>query len=375
MSISYPEIIKFIRQKDYKFVKELGQGACGKTILIHDTTIDENFVCKKYAPVTGEYHAELFQNFIREIKLLYQVYHKNIVRIYNYHLLPEHGTGYIIMEHVDGDNIDSYAECNPDRINELFIQTIDGFRHLEVNGILHRDIRPHNIIIHNNGTVKIIDLGFGKHVKAPKDFDKSISLNWWCDLPFEFQADIYNFSTEVYFVGKLFERILSENRIKSFKYNEILTKMCQRNPNDRVNGFIEVDKIMAGNKFIEIEFSTTEIDAYQSFSELLASLIIKIEHNSTYIDNHETIIVKIEDTYKNAMLEKNLPNAAQIARCFINGTYYHKRTDFPVRIIKDFLMVIKEVSPEKQRIIMRNIKTKLDSIERYSNIDFDDVPF
>ena len=44
------KIVEFLRQRDYKFVKELGQGACGKTVLLHDDMNDEYFVCKKYCP-------------------------------------------------------------------------------------------------------------------------------------------------------------------------------------------------------------------------------------------------------------------------------------------------------------------------------------
>lgn len=48
------EIIKFIRQKDYKFIKEIGQGGFGKAVLLKDETIDSLFVCKKYAPYSAE---------------------------------------------------------------------------------------------------------------------------------------------------------------------------------------------------------------------------------------------------------------------------------------------------------------------------------
>ena len=86
------KIIEFIRIRDYKLLKELGQGACGKTVLLHDDFIDENFVCKKYCPFSEDHRQELFTNFIREIKLLHQVYHENVVRVFNYYLslLPQH---------------------------------------------------------------------------------------------------------------------------------------------------------------------------------------------------------------------------------------------------------------------------------------------
>jgi len=42
--------IKFLRQKDYKYIDDIGQGGTGRTILIEDELINESFVCKKYSP-------------------------------------------------------------------------------------------------------------------------------------------------------------------------------------------------------------------------------------------------------------------------------------------------------------------------------------
>ena len=49
------DIVKFIKSKDFKFVEELGRGACGKTVKLYDEVIDEYFVCKKYEPYFEEY--------------------------------------------------------------------------------------------------------------------------------------------------------------------------------------------------------------------------------------------------------------------------------------------------------------------------------
>lgn len=170
--------IEFIRKRDYKFIKELGQGACGKTVLLYDDMINEHFVCKKYHPFSETHRQELFSNFVREIKLLHQVHDTNVVRVFNYYLYPDQLTGYILMEFVDGTDVEDYLKNAPEKINEIFLQVINGFRYLEANNILHRDIRPQNLMVTNTDNVKIIDLGFGKKIEQSKDFDKSISLNW-----------------------------------------------------------------------------------------------------------------------------------------------------------------------------------------------------
>ena len=202
------KIIQFLRTRDYRFIKELGQGACGKTVLLHDDLINERFVCKKYVPLAEADRQTLCSNFVREIKLLHQVAHRNVVRVFNYYLYPRELAGFILMEFVEGADIEEYLAEFPEKINELFLQVVNGFSYLEGNNILHRDIRPQNILVRNDGIVKIIDLGFGKLIENSRDFDKSISLNWWCEPPKEFGDGVYDFSTEVYFVWNLFSQII-----------------------------------------------------------------------------------------------------------------------------------------------------------------------
>ena len=47
------KLVTFLRRKDYVLVKELGQGACGRTVLLRDELLDQDFVCKKYSPLPG----------------------------------------------------------------------------------------------------------------------------------------------------------------------------------------------------------------------------------------------------------------------------------------------------------------------------------
>ena len=63
-------VIEFVRKRNYVLVRELGQGACGKTVLLRDDVIDELFVCKKYSPYYKEHKQEFFVIFFREFKLL-----------------------------------------------------------------------------------------------------------------------------------------------------------------------------------------------------------------------------------------------------------------------------------------------------------------
>ena len=57
-------LIEFLRVKDYLLEQQLGQGACGLTVVLYDPVINERFVCKKYSPIREDLKNVLFLNFV-----------------------------------------------------------------------------------------------------------------------------------------------------------------------------------------------------------------------------------------------------------------------------------------------------------------------
>lgn len=375
------DIVRFLRTRDYLFVSELGRGACGRTVLLRDEVLGQLFVCKKYSPLEGLDRQMLFQNFLREIKLLHDLNHANVVRIFNYHIYPDHLAGYIVMEQVVGSDLAEHLSSSPEQINEVFEQVVDGFAHLESNKILHRDIRETNIMVSDQGIVKIIDLGFGKRVHTVDDFDKSISLNWWCVLPAEFEHGIYDFQTEVYFVGKLFEKIIQDYAIDHFKYSNVLSLMCQRSPKDRAQSFADVQGSIVGNLFLEIDFSDSERRAYKYFADSVTERLVSLQHGKLNQDI-ERLKTGLETAYRTVMLEEFIPDAAVVLTLLINGAYSYRRFGFPVKALKGFVRLLKSVSTEKQRILLSNLNNRLNAVDPYvekvatgfDDMD-DDIPF
>lgn len=368
-----PEEITFLRKRDYRFVRELGAGACGRTVLLHDPEIDEHFVCKKYAPASEAWRERLFTNFLNEIKVLHRVYHRNVVRVFNYYVFKDRFAGYILMEHIDGTEIDRCLAEHPEDAGAIFTQVISGFRHLEENRILHRDIRPANILIRNDGVAKIIDFGFGKAIARSRDFDRSISLNWWCDTPDEFAAGRYDFATEVYFVGKLFEAAVGDYAIEDFPYLPLLGKMCQKNPSARISSFVEIDQAVSAAGLSPDEFSKEEIMVYRRFSSEVHAAITKIESTAQFESEVAKIELQLEQVYRSCMLEEKVPDAALVLRCFLRGQYFLRRDGLSVGVLKEFVSLLKSCSKAKKNTVISNLQTKLNSRPKYSAPE--DVPF
>ncbi len=368
------KVIEFIRKKDFRFVKNIGQGGTVKTVLLKDEIIDESFVCKKYSPYYEKHKDVFFSNFVEEIKILHKIYHKNIVRVFNYYLYPDLKTGYILMEYVKGQDLKEFISKNPHLLNDIFAQTLRGFNYLEKNNILHRDIRPENILVSEEGIVKIIDFGFGKRIKFEDDFDKSITLNWRFSPPNDFKNKIYDFRTEIYFVGKLFEEIIRENLIENFTFTNILNDMIKTDIDKRINSFTLINRRVISDENIGIEFSEDNKEIYKRFASGLTSIFNKIEQGAEYVTDIDKIISGLESVYRNSILEDYIQNPNSISQCFVNGGYYFKSPEFELNILRDFIKFINSVSIDKKRIILNNLWQRLDSIKRYRE-ESDDLPF
>jgi serine/threonine-protein kinase len=367
-------IIEFLRKKDYIFLKNVGQGGTGKTVLIKDEIIDEVFVCKKYSPFYEHNKEQYFKYFIDEIKILHKIYHRNIIRVFSYYLYPEQITGYILMEFIKGKQINDFLKENPDKLNDLFMQAIEGFGYLEQNGILHRDIRPENILVSKNGTLKLIDFGFGKTISFDNE-DNSVSLNWRYDKPNEFVNKIYDTKSEIYFLGKLFEEILLSIDDVNFKFSSLLSKMIE-NYDDRISSFFDIYREIIGKSQNEIQFSKAERLTYQEFADNISEIITKMPYETKYEKNVEQIIKKLDELYKHSSLEENIQNNNKLTSIFLHGKYtYYPKINFKVTKLFNMIKLLKGSSQDKQRVILNNLWERFDKIQRFWETNIDDLPF
>ncbi|WP_375202189.1 protein kinase domain-containing protein [Hyphococcus sp.] len=379
-----PTQVKFDRPKKYRVIKELGRGACGETVQLRDEELGLDCVAKKYKPLpeinaTPAYE-DYFDRFREEARILFRLNHPNIVRVFNFFDYGEKNTAYILMEFIPGENILEYIGKNPENADKIFEGIIDGFAHLEQQRVLHRDIRPLNFLVTNDGVPKIIDFGFGKELAIDSaNYDKSISLNWWCAPPTDFNDSIYDHQTEIYFVGKLFEKCIEENSLADFKYIRLVHEMCLDERSKRPSSFLKIQTKILSEQFDEIDFSEQEVLAYREFAESLSDTFSQISNEATYRRDPQELLRRLEDLYKNTMLESTIPGPNRLARIFVDGAFnYWKNHQILVTTLKNFIGVFKASSPEKRNILIGNLYMRLDTVKRTSPPTYeldDDIPF
>jgi serine/threonine-protein kinase len=370
-------IIQFVRKKDFEKLEELGRGGLGKAVLLRDPEINEHFVCKKYEPVDPALQSEYYESFKNEIRLMYKLFHPNIVRIFNYYLYPDKKVGYILMEHITGMPIDAYLTKYPENFNSVFEQTVEAFSYLEANRILHRDIRQSNILVTNEGKVKVIDLGFGKQIFGSEDFAKSISLNWWCKTPQEFGEKIYDFATEVYFVGMLF-RQAAESLSLDPTIERIITMMSQFEKNKRLQNFeTTVNKLKTREVQLEDLFNDHEKEIYRDFANWITQRIAKVNGDIRFVMDISLAVKKLSDIYKANMLENFVSDANQIIAAIATMEYsFYSRRFISVETLKAFIDLVKASSEEKATVIFLNLHNRMREIEKEeAGLQDDDMPF
>lgn len=367
-------VVEFNKIKKFTHIKPLGQGGTGDTHLFKDETTDMLFAFKKYVPKGTNNIDENYERFVDEIKILFTISHPNIVRVYNYYLYPESKLGYLQMEYIDGESIENFVPLFGKGWQEIFTETISAFEYLESKNILHRDIRPANIMIDENENVKVIDFGFGKKLVGQDKDGKSVLLNWPVTLlPNETENEgIYNHQSEIYFVGKLFSKILGED-LTNFKFKYIIDKMIKLNPFERYASFREIS-VDISQGVLAITFTEGEKNLYRDFAEILSRYIVSHVNEYEPINDPSITISRLSTLIRNSSLETHLQDNTQLINCFVTNNYtYKKATDIPISTIIDFYQLLQGLEFYRQKIVLDNIDMRLSKID--IKVEYVDLPF
>jgi serine/threonine protein kinase len=156
----------------YKIIRHIGAGGMGEVYEAYERRLDRRIALKIISPEQAEEHGqdEMVRRFIQEARTLAKVIHPNVVTI---HTVDSAGNiQYIGMEYVDGVSLKELLQhfaLTVDEAAALFIQLLEGLRALHENRILHRDMKPHNLMVRANGQVKILDFGIAKREDDPAD--------------------------------------------------------------------------------------------------------------------------------------------------------------------------------------------------------------
>ncbi len=192
----------------YEIVRELGVGGMGRIYQALDRELDEPVALKVLR--TGDAEGRQTERFLREIKMTRRIAHPNVVKVYDLGTWKEHR--YITMEYIEGVNLEQWVRLRakvdvPEGIR-LIASIARGIDSAHTLGIIHRDIKPQNILLKDGRIPKILDFGIARGASetdmTTKGFvmgsPKYMSPEQVQDLPLDHRTDIYSLGVVMYFV-------------------------------------------------------------------------------------------------------------------------------------------------------------------------------
>ncbi|OGO02488.1 MAG: hypothetical protein A2Y72_04010 [Chloroflexi bacterium RBG_13_53_26] len=151
----------------YQIIEELGKGGMGKVYKVFDREVQAKMALKLIKPEVSA-DKNTIDRFRNELKIARDVSHKNICRMYD--LGREAGSYFITMEYVSGEDLKSFIR----RARQLVVgtailiakQVCDGLAEAHRVGVVHRDLKPGNIMIDKEGNAKIMDFGIARSISV-----------------------------------------------------------------------------------------------------------------------------------------------------------------------------------------------------------------
>lgn len=169
--VSTPEQSRFgpITVPDYRFVRELALGGTSMVYLAESVHAGEMVVLKVLRRDLEKSSATQFARFRQEYELISKIRHPNVVRIFDVGASDEHA--YIGMEYFPKGDLRAHISKGIDPVDVLkyLAQMASALEVVHAVGVLHRDLKPGNVMVRNDGSVALIDFGLAKHFEPGTD--------------------------------------------------------------------------------------------------------------------------------------------------------------------------------------------------------------
>ncbi len=151
-----------LRQGRYQIEQPLGRGGMGTVHLAKDTVLGRQVAVKVLADHLAADDA-FRQRFLQEARLTARLCHPNVVQVFD---AGDDGRPFLVMEYVEGETVAERlgrgAAFSGEEALTLAVHLSAGLAHAHARGIIHRDVKPHNVLLRRDGVAKLTDFGIAR---------------------------------------------------------------------------------------------------------------------------------------------------------------------------------------------------------------------
>jgi len=256
----------------YELLGELGHGAMGVVYRARDPIINR-LVALKTITIGVADDPALLQRFYREAQSAGGLQHPNIVTIYD---MGEAGNlPYIAMELVEGENLEQVIARRPNLPITLKLvyamQACRAFDYAHKRGIVHRDIKPGNVMLGKDGVVKVVDFGIARVLEASRTQTGMLIGTFAYMSPEQYHGEHADERSDIWSLGVLlYELLCYERPFKGATPASLMHSICQENPSPLKKFLAECPE--------ELEVIVARVlqkipnERYQSMEDLLLEL-------------------------------------------------------------------------------------------------------
>ncbi len=298
----------------YELKEIIGVGGMAVVYKAYDN-IEDRIVAVKILKEEYNANEEFVRRFRNESKAIAVLSHPNIVRVFDVSFGDL--IQYIVMEYIDGITLKEYVEqegsLNWNDAVHFTIQILRGLQHAHDKGIVHRDVKPQNIMLLHDGTIKVTDFGIARFARSEQRTitDKAIGSVHYIS-PEQARGENTDEKTDIYSVGvMMYEMLTGQLPFEAESAVSVAIMQLQRDPVmlREINGSIPLG-------LEQIVLHAMEKDPhrrYKTASELLCDLEefrkdpAKIFEYNYFVDNDPTKYVEPIDEYDDAEEEQRSP--------------------------------------------------------------------
>ena len=151
----------------YRVVRQLGAGGMGSVWLAEDTQLDNKLFAIKMLPSILVSNKRAYRQLKDEALVAMQLVHPNIVQIRAFE--ENDGNPFLVMDYVDGETLDDYlaekGKLGEDEVIRVLRPIAAALDYAHSKGVVHRDVKPGNVMIAKDGTPYILDFGIAREIQ------------------------------------------------------------------------------------------------------------------------------------------------------------------------------------------------------------------